>query len=206
MLLMTSCQSYSLEEEKNLLLHEPVEKVNITVANETFTIDFTRNGTCVDTYVYNDGSSYSYIDFIKTNEWTIDNLINSYKNIRPPFKPGYMDLAAWEELQLSSIEYILAQECFSDHCNSKIREEVLQLVFDRQKGKYDHKQYVCYGCAIKTGVFLMAVILVKEYENSAAFINKKSLQQALLCLNNEDLDIEEFSNVFIEYSKKFLNK
>ena len=94
---------------------------------------------------------------------------------------------------------MLAQECFSDRCDSKTRKEVLQLAANFQKGKYAE-----YTCAQKSGVFLMAVILAKEWELSSKFIDAATLQQALLILNREKPVEKDFSNLIVECSENFL--
>ena len=187
LLLMASCHSL-IEEESPLN-----EKVKLTVSNEEFTVDFTRS-TCVHSF-YNEGKSNS----IKTR----DSLINRYKNIRG-FSPGFSEVSMVQESIVVTLEYMLAQECFSDHCDSKTRKEILQLVVDKQKAKNDDERYVYLPCALRTGVFLMAVILVKERSHSAKHIDAATLQKALLCLNDDELVIADFSNIIIECSKKFL--
>jgi len=60
------------------------------------------------------------------------------------------------------------------------------------------------SCARKSGVFLMAVILVKERNNSSEFIDAKTLQHALLCLSSDDYITKDFSDLIVEISEKFL--
>lgn len=97
---------------------------------------------------------------------------------------------------------MLAQECFNDHCDSKVREKVLQLAISFQKDKYE--EYTRPTRTQRTGVFLMAVILVKERIHSAKFIEAAILQEALLCLNIDKRISEDFSKSIIESSEKFL--
>ena len=190
MMLMASCQSSDESTEATLLLlNEPYEEVMLTVLNETFTVDFSV-------------SCLMLMDDLFMSKWTRDSLIHRYKEIKPYFSPGFMNQAMWQDQQVSVYEYLLAQECFSDLCSSKIREEVLRLVINIQKAKYD--EYVYLGCAIKTGVFLMAVILVKERENSAKFIDAATLQKALLFLSYDNYDMQTFSDLIIDSSEKFL--
>jgi hypothetical protein len=86
---------------------------------------------------------------------------------------------------------------------------VLQLAVNKQEAKYDRKQYVYRGDPIKTGIFLMAVILVKERAYSAEYIDVATLQQALLSLNSDRLNTEtdalsNLSNSILENSRNFL--
>ncbi len=98
---------------------------------------------------------------------------------------------------------MLAQECFSDRCDSETRKEILLLVANRQKGKYE--KYTNPSCTQKSGVFLMAVILAKEREKSAAFIDAATLQQALLCWSSDANVSEDFSKKIIGCSEALIN-
>ena len=220
MLLMASCQPSKLEESSNdeetilintaeeeetTLLNVPVDKVNLTVGNETFTVDFRIDDFCQWYYFYYMDYEKIKIEPPKLAELkTRDDLINLYKTFKPFFQPGYSSMMDWVEMFFVRVEYILAQECFSDLCDSKTRKEVLQLASNFQRGKYNG-EYTLPWCTQKTGVFLMAVILVKEREVSAKYIDAVTLQQALLCLNSDNFESEEFSNLITERSEKFLD-
>ena len=147
------------------------------------------------------------------------SLIDRYKRFMC-LSPGYMNQAKICEDQVLQMKYFLAQECFSNSCNSNTRKEILQLVIDKQLYKYEYyhdnlSDYygVYYPFAINTGIFLMAVILVKEWEHSSKFIDSETLQQALLFLSIYDREDDfkdfiryrnDFSNLIIEYSENFL--
>lgn len=194
-LLMASC--HSSNEEDAILLNTPIETVNLNVANETFTVDFRFDVVCKQ-YMDQDILPSVFAELKTRND-----LINYYKTLKPGFLPGYSSL--WPdngEYLFVKIEYMLAQECFNDRCDSNTRKEILQLVSDFQKSKYE--EYRCPCCAQKTGVFLMAVILAKERNSSIKIIDAPTLQKALLYLNNEEYVSEDFSNLIVECSKKFL--
>jgi len=212
MLLMVSCQSPS-DEGGTTLLNAPVSEVKLSVENETFTVDFRiKPQSCLHFYM---GQNILPDVFEKMK--TRDDLIDLYKNSLPAFLPGYSSVSPDKtEQKFVKIEYVLSQECFSDRCDSKTRKEVLQLVSNYQKAKY--REDINPSCTQKSGVFLMAVILVKEWKHSSKFIDAETLQQALLFLSiDEKIDdfsdiwdfihyTRNFSNLIIECSEKFLNE
>jgi len=197
MLLLASCHS-SIDTGTSLS-NKPINEVELKTSNETFKVDFGFNDYCKQTFMDLDILSSLFAE-LKTR----DDLINYYKTLLPGFLPGYSNLQPQDsrEYLFVKIEYMLAQECFSDNCDSKTRKEVLQLVSNFQKAKYG--EYINPICAQKSGVFLMAVILVKERAKSIKFINTATLQQALLCLNSEEGVSEDFSNLITACSEKFL--
>jgi len=209
MLLLTSCQTSNkeiieppVEENETPLLLEPTGEVNITIENETFMVDFRFDFICEQLRIFE----------VLTDEFaklkTRNDLINSYTTLRPVFLPSFSSL--WPdngERIFARVEYMLAQECFSNYCDSKTRKEILMLVVEKQREKwsdYERDRYISPFCTQKTGVFLMSVILVKEWEQTIKFIDRATLQQALLCLNNADSIREDFSNLIVECSEKFL--
>jgi hypothetical protein len=201
MLLMSSCHSSS--DETITLLNKPIEKVTISVSNETFTVDFKINASCKQDYMDQDILT-SVFAKLKTR----NDLLSFYRTLKPNFSPGYSSLRPDNgEYQFVMSEYMLAQECFSDDCNTNFRCDVLQLAINYQKQKYNEERGICPFCARKTGVFLMAVILVKEWNSSSQFIDAITLQHALLCLSDEETFVcEDFSNLIIDCSEVFLTK
>ena len=199
--LVSSCHS---SEEETTLLNTPTNEVTLTVANETFTVDFRFDIICNRLEIF----EVLPDEFAKLK--TRDELINYYKTLLPGFLPSYFSM--WpdpRECVHARVEYMLAQECFSDRCDSKTRKEILRLVVDKQKVKwsdYELDRYIHPSCAQKTGVFLMAVILVKERNSSSKYIDTKTLQQALLCLGNGAYVSEDFSKLIIESSERFLSQ
>ena len=186
----------ALTDETSTLLNAPIEEVKLTVLNETFTIDFRFNTSC-ELNMSNWDLSEPFAK-IKTR----DDLLNYYETSHAPIQIGYSSLMTNHESVFAMLEYKLAQECFSDNCDSEFRKKVLQLATNFQKQKY--LEYSVVSCAKKSGVFLMAVILVKEIEHTIKFINGATLQEALLCLNKDNYVSEDFSNFIIECSENFL--
>ena len=195
MFLMASCNSS--DEERTTLLNTPTGNVKLTLPNEEFTVDFTFGASCI---AYTNGE---ILKDVFSELKTRDDLIDYYKTLRPAFLPIYSSM--WpdnREYIFVRIEYTLAQECFSDRCSSNIRKEILQLVTNYQKDKY--QEYTHPACTQKSGVFLMAVILAKERNSTVKIIDTVTLQQALLCLNSENSVNEDFSRLIIECSEAFL--
>ncbi|MCL2028075.1 MAG: hypothetical protein FWG79_06245 [Bacteroidales bacterium] len=233
-LLMLSCNSKDNPVEitdNPPLLKTPVDTVMLTTNGETFMIDF----SIWHTYTSRHMEIWDTLFLESARMSTRDSLISYYKWYSRQID-SIKDYANQSQLDkmLSMCEYVLAQECFSDRCNSKMRKEILQLVFEKQKTKFGKFSFLNSDClenkhlphSIATGVFLMGVILLKEYEHSAEFIDAETLQEALLFLTyyrkyyREDIygniyiDInyaddrlyrENFSNLIMECSENFLN-
>jgi len=192
------------DKEESTLLHEPTDEVTVTVGDKDFTVDFRFDPFCKQ---FQD--NYSPTDRQAAMK-SRDDLINFYESITPySFLISSQNMVFYTESHRIYFEYLLAQECFSDECDSEVRREVLSLIIINQKAKYDYREgiRVYAPCAQKCGVFLMAVILLKERNDSAKFIDDNTLQQALLCLNSDTWGVnEEFSDLIIECCEKFLNE
>ena len=214
LLLMASCHSSTEEplppeppvEEGTPLLFEPEEMVTITVGDETFLVDFSRSELYIQAMFDFPMSGSAHMK--KTREAYIDRYKREKRYI-----VGASEGAAYAEIDFVQLEYTLAQECFSDRCDSETRKDVLQLVLDKQRPKYGRNLYgdlVYYAAAIHTGVFLMAVILVKERAYSAEYIDSETLQEALLFLNDFDYipgvpsSERDFSDLIVECAQDFL--
>ena len=169
---------------------------DVTVSDEKFTIDFNSDAACIQNVNYNALSD----DFAKLK--TRDDLIVFYSSLTSRYQSGYSSISDINESVFVRVEYMLAQECFSESCDSKFRTEVLELAANHQKTKYG--EYIHPLCAQKSGVFLMAIILVKERKGSEKFIDAKTLQKALLCLDRDEFISEDFSNTIIKCSERFL--
>ena len=195
MLFLISCHS-SDSDKTTFLLDTPTGEVDVTVSDKKFTIDFNRDAACTQNVNYDVWPD----EFAKLK--TRDDLIAFYRSLTSRYQPGYSSMSDNNESVFARSEYMLAQECFSDNCDSKFRTEVLQLAANHQKTKYG--EYISLSCAQKSGVFLMAVILVKERNSSEEFIDTETLQKALLCLSSDEFVDENFSNTIIECSKRFL--
>ncbi|MDR1200797.1 MAG: hypothetical protein LBL58_04070 [Tannerellaceae bacterium] len=199
MALTASCHSSdesSSSEEEAALLNNPTDNVTVECSAETFTFGFTFDTYCELKI------NFDVLPGIFAELKTRTDLINHYKTLKSGFLPSYSSMVdTWESVWVKT-EYMLAQECFSDQCGSAIRREVLQLAANHQKSKY--KEYTAPWCTQKSGIFLMAVILAKERKSSAEIIDSATLQQALLCFSEDVFISEDYSNLIIEYSEKFL--
>jgi len=194
LLVMVSC--HSSIDDSPLLLNKPVEEVKLTVSEETFTVDFSFDSNIKERLEANVFPE----TFAKLK--TRNDLINYYKTLTPLFQKSYSSMIDNNENVFVKVEYMLAQECFDDRCDSKTRKDILSLAATYQKDKYE--LYTFPSSTQRTGVFLMAVILVKERNRSINFIDASTLQQALVCLNNNNFVNEYFSDLIIESSEKFL--
>ena len=193
-------------EEGTPLLLEPNEAVTITVADETFTVDFS---------VSEKHMQWMFLPQYDLNflQKTREGYVAAYKEYTG-FPSNATDAAHYRMAMLMRLEHALAQECFSDQCTPEIRKEVMQKVVDIQKRKYDRSRYVELTYAIHSGVFLMAVIMVKERAYSAQCIDSETLQKALLFLDDFDYITEEslmyygrdFSNLIVECAQNFLTE
>ena len=222
LLLMTSCHSSTEDplppkspieppvEEGTPLLFEPEDMVSITVGDEAFMVDFSRSDDIQYFYEqqYWELKEGEYVPWVFFPKTTREGYINFYKQMNGFFS-ATLETAKYSEIDFVKAEYTLAQECFSDRCNTETRKEVLQLVIDKQRRKYENNVY--YSYAIHSGVFLMAVILVKEYVLSAKYIDHETLQKALLFLNDFDYFTEgpvnygkDFSELIVECARNFL--
>ena len=179
------------DEDGTLLLKTPEEKVTLKFSKGKFTVDFSIGSSLYVTPTsYEDAKNYYE---------TRGDLINRYKAIRT-FYPAYDNMAFMTAMWLISLEYMLAQECFSDRCTSEERKAVLQLVVEKQKKKYEGDSGVGSLGAGRSGVFLMAVILAKERGRSAKIIDSETLQHALWALTVYDYD----RNLILSCSEEFL--
>lgn len=183
------------------LAHSPTEEVSLTTtSNKTITVDFSMDEEmkgCITSEI-----GQNKIEHIKTRE----ELINFYKALIPHFQPGYSSLSDDNHYVFAKAEYLLAQECFQGNCSSQTRKEVLRTAIDKQKHKF--AEYTAPSFTRRTGIFLIAVILLKEEDT--AFVQSLSsnieLQNALLCLNhNRWINDEVFNNLMIQYAETFLS-
>ena len=184
-------------EVESTLLHEPTDKVTVTVGNKAFTVDFRINEWCHGSMEY----QFPPVERLKNR----DELVDLFKSVSSHYmlNPGIETAVIERNAYAIQIEYILAQECFSDGCDSETRFDILQvLVTNLNTNLRDFPPF----CARKSGVFLMAVILLKERNISEKYIDDETLQQALLCLNT-DIDgvSKEFLDFIIECCKMFLD-
>jgi hypothetical protein len=185
-------------ESEMALSHAPAGKVHIATAKVE--IDF----SC-DEYMAShilSGYGQPAIDSI----YTRGGLIRFYEERRPGFEyqySSYFNPNDDNDYVFPKLEYLLAQECLQDNCSSQTRKVVLRIAVDKQKHKY--AEYKNSFTARQTGIFLMAVILVRE--NDAAFtsaVHKHTDFQNTLLLSMDIRVDKEFSDVMIRYAENFL--
>jgi hypothetical protein len=187
----------AIEKEKKLS-HAPVGKVYIATANVE--IDFGCNEYMASHILSEYGQAA--IDTV----YTRGGLICFYEARRPSFEyvySSYFNPFSDNDYVFPKLEYLLAQECLQDNCSSQTRKAVLRIAVEKQKHKYD--AYKNSFTARRTGIFLMAVILVME--NDAAFISvvHKNMDFKNASLLNQDIRTDkEFSDTLIRYAENFL--
>ncbi len=196
-----SC-SKSVEDIGKTLSHSPTDEISITISNAEIKVDFNLDENMRDVIASEAGQNK--IDNIKTRE----ELIEYYRTLLPCFQPGYSSMSDDNHYVFAKVEYLLAQECFQNDCSSLARRNVLENAVDKQKNKFE-TQYIAPSFTRRTGTFLIAVILLKEEDDSfiQALINNVDFQKVLLCLNhNTWMDAEEVNNKLIQYAENFLAK
>jgi len=197
--LLSACSSLE-DTEGTILAHNPTEKVIVTISNFKTEVDFSLDENM--RMVITSEMGQHKIDSIKTRE----DLICYYKNLTPLFQPGYSSLSDDNHYIFAKVEYLLAQECFQDNCKSLTRREILEAAVEKQKHKFG-VPYTAPSYTRRTGTFLIAVILIKEGDDSfiQSITNNTDLQKTLLCLNsNLWMNGEEFNDLLIQYAENFL--
>ena len=195
---------FAKEDANRKLSHNPTDIVHVKIADQTVKIDFSLDDImredifCVLEYYFDNGKSVEGDLFKKFS--TIGKLADYYNRSQLFYEYGYSSLRRPSQFDgnivYSKIEYALAQECFKDECSSMTRKAVLQMVLDKHEVK--RIPYVISYSTIRTGLFLMAVILVKE-ENTAFLdtIRENLIYQKVLSMN---LDEQERSVVFSKHN------
>jgi hypothetical protein len=185
-------------ESEMELSHAPAGKVYIAAS------DIETDFGCDEYMASHILSEYGQpaIDSINTR----GGLIRFYEARRPSFEYQYsssLNPFSDNDYVFPKLEYLLAQECLQDNCSSQTRKAVLRIAVDKQKQKY--AEYGNSFTARRTGLFLMAVILVRE--NVAAFtsaVHKHTDFQNALLLSIDIRPDKEFSDEMIRYAENFL--
>jgi len=184
------------------LSHKPTGEVSVKTQNQPVKIDFslgeyfTHYITTYDRMVIytHDTAFPANGDGTKIFEGnihdipTLGKLVDIYKRCHLkfsiPFSSYSGDHVPYEMdavYVLPKLEYALAQECFQDDCNTQTRKAILQMVAGRHK-KHDWDAVnTLLIPAKKTGIFLMAVVLIKEKDAGfiAAIHKNPDLQKAI---------------------------
>ena len=116
---------------------------------------------------------------------TLGRLVYIYQKFQPYFVSYRLSESRDCDYILPKLEYSLAQQCFQDSCSSITRKAVLHRAIDIQEFIFEDKVIIGNSHAIRSNIFLMAVILAKE--NDAAFMaavsDNKDLQIVLRAMN-----------------------
>ena len=138
---------------------------------------------------------------------TLGQLIDVYTEQPPYFRYCYsshIDPYTDGDYVFPKLEYMLAQECFRNDCSSQTRKAILKLAVNKQPLKYG--EYFCSHTAKQTGLFLMAVIMVKEQEQSFIISAGNDVDlQKVLCLNSSIRVDDEFRDIVVALAKKLLS-
>jgi len=107
------------------------------------------------------------------------------------------------------LEYSLAQQCFQDSCSSVTRKAVLQRAINIQESIFEETGFTINWHAIRSNIFLMAVILAKENDVAfmAAVSEDQDLQNALCIMNYDSFSLydKELSNYVKQFAINFLS-
>lgn len=197
--IISGCKSIDLNENDNLV-HNPTTEVSVTISNIVIKVDFRLDENMMG--VINSDIGKNKIGNIKT----LNDLNNFYKTLSPSFQPGYSSRGDDNEYVFSKVEYLLAQECFQEECSSDTRRIILENAVYKQTRKFG-VEWTAPSFTRRTGSFLIAIILLKEDDDSfnQSLVNSEDLQKALLCLNHDIwMDNEVFNNLLIQYAENFL--
>jgi len=192
---------------------------------DNITIDFTCDEylkfqtSDKDFILYSDGIpiiNYPGINYDDSDVMNLDTIrtvgqlamiYSGFSKNKPSFIQGYSNLflpTKDADYIYPTIEYILGQVCIQDDCSSQTRKAVLKMAIEKQTYKYG--EYEKSYHARKTGIFLMASILVKEgYQNFLEVVqNDSDLQNALnMNIDNSKID-KKFSNSVSQYAYNYL--
>ena len=157
--------------------------------------------------------SYGYDDFYGMNLdiiRTVGQLANIYadfKKNKPSFQLSYSSIhysPTDADYIYETVEYLLSQACFQDDCSSQTRKAVLKMALQNQTYKFG--DYQTSFKARRSGIFLMASILVKEgYEKFLNTVHEDTDLQNALSMSIEDYRVDKkFSNLVSEYAYNYL--
>jgi len=177
------------EDAERLLSHEPTRVVDVETKNQTVKIDFSLDENIV-WYISYKGTHYYDCDskqLFKENLFdaypTLGKLAGYYSSSKFGYQLNYSSNYPPEHFNgnivYTQIEYALAQECLRDDCCTMTRKAILQMVVDKHKPKIE--PFLFSYQAQRTGMFLMAVILVmeKDVDFLTAILEKPDLQNVL---------------------------
>jgi len=194
---MFACQE---NDDTTLLYHAPTREVTVKISDTTLMLDFSLDER-MNSAIFSEFGE-NEIKKIKTRE----DLLSYYPTLHPLFQPGYSSMSDINEYIFTKTEYLLAQECFHDDCSSQTRKGVLRIVVGNQKKKFG-VAYTSPSLTRRTGAFLIAVILVKEGDDSfiQSLKDDVDMQKTLSCLGSDIWIDEEVNNKLIYSAEIFLS-
>ena len=199
--------------------HKPIGVEQVKIAGQSVTIDFRTDAIIAEAISYR-SPYYDNEQIIERDLFdafpTVGQLIDYYDRCQFGYDIGYSSYKAPDYLDGETvyppIEYALAQECFHDNCPTDIRKAVLRMALDKHESK--RGLYLRSHTARRTGLFLMAVILIKEKDADflKAVRENENVQNTLrLNLDTEiTLNILNTENaidsILCQFAKNFLLK
>ena len=192
-----------------------VEYLNI--GNQLIEIDFTLDEIMAEAISYRssyfrDNNQVFEGDLFDTFT-TFDEIAGFYERSQLGYQPAYSSLSNpfGGEAVYPSIEYALAQECFMNDCPKEIRKAVLSISLEKYERKIN-QLYLNSFNSRRTGMFLMAVILVKEGNTAflAAVRENPNIQNTLrLNLDSDSrmniLTGSETDSIICQLAENFLS-
>ena len=195
------------------LPHAPTGVVYVKTTKQSVKIDFSLDKymASVINYLFTfqiDNEEHTCGNLLDTIP-TIGKLVAVYKEQRPFFFLSFSSYY-WPcrdgNIIFPKLEYALAQVCFLDNCSSETRKAILKIAVDKQKQSLS-QQYITNFQAVRTNMFLMAVILAKE--KNVAFIDavqKNTDLQNVLCVSaGVSLSDNEISDLMRQFAINFLS-
>ena len=226
---MFACQSaadefgigdYGNNYEDKKLSHKPTGKEHEKIADQSVIIDFSPDAIIAESIFYRK-PYYDNDQVFERNLFdafpTVGQLMDYYDRCQLGYNIGYSNYMPPSyfqgEIVYPPIEYALAQECYREDCPTDIRKAVLRMALDKHERKTSGS-YLNSHTARRTGLFLMAVILVKEKDADflTAVRENKNVQNTLrLNLDTESqLNMIGIGNaidpVVCKFAENFLSK
>jgi len=207
------------EDAERELSHEPTGVVDVETENQTVKIDFSLD----EALSY--GISFELTQyFVRPQVFegdlfeafpTVGKLAGYYNRRDLCYNGGLSSIFYFPyengEIVYTKIEYLLAQECLRDDCCTSTRKAILQTAVKEHKHKM--VPYKDTWRTRRTGMFLMAVVLVMEKDADflTAILEKPDLQNILrlnldweIVMNHITSNSFEFDLAMCQFANNFL--
>lgn len=188
------------EDANRKLSRKPTGVVYVATNDQTFKFDFSTDEHLA-VVNYKNTHYYDQDQILEGNIFdafpTVGKLAGYYKRSQLGYDYGWSNYRKPEyfsgEAMYAPIEYALAQECFRDECSTITRKAILQMAIEKHKDKTEN-EFLETTRARRTGMFLMAIILVKENEiDFITAVRENTDLQNILSMN---LDLRTLLNLF----------